>query len=43
VKPCGLPIWLSFPATNPPVLGFYGFKNFYTFAKLILELQSKIA
>jgi hypothetical protein len=41
LKPCGLPIWLSAPFTRPQLRGFYGFKQFDEFARLILDLQGR--
>jgi hypothetical protein len=32
--------WLSMPSTSPALSGFYGFRQFETFANLILELQA---
>jgi hypothetical protein len=32
--------WLSMPSTSPALSGFYGFRQFDTFANLILELQA---
>jgi hypothetical protein len=32
--------WLSMPSTSPGLSGFYGFRQFETFANLILELQA---
>jgi hypothetical protein len=39
VKSSRLAIWLSAPFTAPPMRGFYGFNQFDTFAKLIVQLQ----
>jgi hypothetical protein len=40
VKPGWAAIWFSAPYTRPPGCGFYGFKNFDAFARLIVEQQS---
>jgi hypothetical protein len=34
--------WLSMPSTSPALSGFYGFRDFDGFAKLILEQQAKL-
>jgi len=40
VKPSRALAWLSMPSTSPALSGFYGFRQFGTFANLILELQA---
>jgi hypothetical protein len=40
VKPGRAWAWLSMPSTSPALSGFYGFRQFDTFANLILELQA---
>ncbi len=41
VRPGWAPIWLSMPSSSPPLSGFYGFRHFDTFAKLVAELQAR--
>jgi hypothetical protein len=40
VRSGSAPVWLSMPSTSPPLSGFYGFRHFDTFTKLVLELQA---
>ena len=39
VKSGWVPMWLSMRVTSAPLSGFYGFKHFDAFAKLVPELQ----